>query len=213
LAEEADPSAEFIVIPNGVETERFAPITRPPNPKVKILFIGRLIPRKGFQRVVAALPKVRELARVPFEVEVVGSGAARGDLDKIADELKVSDLIRYVGTLPYEQLEVAYQYADIFVLTSLSEGMPSVILEAMGCGLPVVASDVGGNNELVAEGTSGFLIEGDDIDTLAQRLAQLINDEDLRRQMGRQGREAALAYDWQHIMNRYNELYAGAVPG
>lgn len=208
LGHAADPATEFIVIPNGVETDRFVPITRPPNPKVKILFIGRLIPRKGFQRVVASLPEVRQQTNKPFAVEVVGSGAAREDLDKIAEKLGVSDLISYVGTVPYEQLEKAYQYADIFVLTSLSEGMPSVILEAMGCGLPVVASDVGGNNELVAEGTTGYLIDGDDVATLAKRLAQLINDETLRREMGRRGREAALKYDWQHIMSRYNELYA-----
>lgn len=207
LGWEVDANQKFLVVPNGVETDRFKPMSRPPNSKVKILFIGRLIPRKGFQRVVRALPKVRELAERPFEVEVVGTGASRVQLDEVAEQLGVSDLIRYAGTIPYDQLEKAYQYADIFVLTSLSEGMPSVILEAMGCGLPVVASDVGGNNELVEEGINGYLIKGDDIETLAKRLARLIDDEGLRRQMGRVGREKALKYDWEKIMGKYNELY------
>ncbi|MBI3251122.1 MAG: glycosyltransferase family 4 protein, partial [Candidatus Andersenbacteria bacterium] len=156
LGKQADPTSEFKCVPNGVETARFKPIDRPENPKVKILFIGRLIPRKGFQRVVQALPKVRQLAKRPFEVEVVGTGAHRIELDTLSEKLKVSDLIRYVGMVPYDQLEKSYQYADVFILTSLSEGMPSVILEAMGCGLPILASDVGGNNEIVHEGENGY---------------------------------------------------------
>ncbi len=206
LAKQADGESEFFIIPNGVETDRFTPIQRSESPKVKILFIGRLIPRKGFDRVVQALPEVRKRARVPFEVEVVGTGVHRSELDSLAEELHVSDLIRYVGMVPYDQLEKSYQYADIFILTSLSEGMPSVILEAMGCGLPVIASDVGGNNEIVHEGKNGFLIAGDDVDLLADRIVTLINGADLRRTMGATSRVIALEYDWQNIMSRYNEL-------
>lgn len=207
LGKLADVSMEWLVIPNGVETERFAPVERLPNPRVKILFIGRLIPRKGFQRVVRALPRVRELVQRPFEVEVVGSGAARSDLDREAERLGVSDLIRYVGMVPYERLEKTYQFADIFVLTSLSEGMPSVILEAMSCGLPVVASDVGGNNELVAEGENGYLVRGDDIEKLAGDLARLIDDAPLRSRMGSRSRQRAVKYDWRAIMGEYDRLY------
>lgn len=206
LAHKVDSESEFFVIPNGVETDRFTPIERSVNPKVKILFIGRLIPRKGFDRVVQALPEVLQRTQVPFEVEVVGTGAHRSELDALAEELHVSDLIRYRGMVLYDQLEKAYQYADIFILTSLSEGMPSVILEAMGCGLPVIASDVGGNNEIVHEGKNGFLIAGDDVHLLADRISTLIASADLRRTMGAASRTIALEYDWRNIMNRYNEL-------
>lgn len=208
LGRSVDPQSDFIVVPNGVETARFKPIERPPSARVKVLFIGRLIPRKGFQRVIRALPRLKELARRPFEIEVVGTGVARGELDDAAERQGVSDLIKYVGTVPYEKLEKSYQYADIFVLTSLSEGMPSVILEAMGCALPIVASDVGGNNELVHEGENGYLIMGDDIEKLAQDLARLINDETLRAKFGLKSRELSLKYDWSEIMRQYNELYA-----
>jgi len=146
------------------------------------------------------------MAHVPFEVEVVGTGAHRTELDALSEKLHVSDLIRYVGMVPYDQLEKSYQYADIFVLTSLSEGMPSVILEAMGCGLPIIASDVGGNNEIVHEGKNGYLIPGDDVDLLAKRMAALINDTALRTQMGSASRALAQEYDWKNIMGRYNEL-------
>lgn len=207
LGKEADPVTDFIVIPNGVETARFKPIERPANPQVKILFIGRLIPRKGFQRVVAALPRVKGLVSQPFQIEVVGTGDAKTELDQLAEELGVSDLIHYVGSVPYDRLEQSYQYADVFVLTSFSEGMPSVILEAMGCGLPIIASDVGGNNEIVREGENGFLIQGDDVETLAQRLAALISDAGLRNRMGQKSRELSLDYDWAKIMGEYTKLY------
>lgn len=206
LGRKADPTSEFLTIPNGVETDRFAPIERTESPKIKILFIGRLIPRKGFHRVVQALPEVRKRVSVPFEVEVVGTGAHRSELDTLAEELHVSDLIRYVGMVPYDKLEKSYQYADIFVLTSLSEGMPSVILEAMGCGLPIIASDVGGNNEIVHEGENGYLILGDDVHLLTDRMVALLEDAQLRRRMGNKSREFALAYDWKTIMGKYNEL-------
>lgn len=207
LGEEADKDSEFKVIPNGVETERFKPIERRQNPKVKILFIGRLIPRKGFHKVVEALPKVRQLTKNPFEVEVVGTGSAREELDKLAEELKVSDLIHYTGTVPYEKLHESYQYADIFVLTSFSEGMPSVILEAEGAGLPIVASDVGGNNEIVKEGENGYLMQVNDTDKLAEDLARLIDDADLRARMGQKSLEIAQQYDWANIMSEYDKLY------
>lgn len=203
----ADPTVDFVCIPNGVETARFTPIKRSANPKVKILFIGRLIYRKGLQRVVQALPKVQAMANKPFELEVVGTGTARTSLDELAEKLGVTDLIHYVGVVPYDKLEQSYQYADMFVLTSLSEGMPSVILEAMGCGLPIVASNVGGNNEIVEDGKSGYLIEGENIDMLAQRLVALINDDGLRQAMGARSRELSLQYDWDNIMGKYEELY------
>ena len=207
LGNKADPTSEFIVVPNGVETDRFKPIERVANAKVKILFIGRLIPRKGFQRVVQALPKIKELTSKPFEIEVVGTGESQTELDRMAEKLGVSELIHYVGTVPYEKLEKSYQYADIFVLTSLSEGMPAVILEAMGCGLPVVASDVGGNNELVEEGVNGYLIKGDDVEKIARDLAKLIEDDEARKEMGKRSREKSMKYDWSVIMEKYNEMY------
>ena len=208
LGAEIDPDSKFLCIPNGVETARFKPIERPKSSKVKILFIGRLIPRKGFQFVIQALPALKKLTQKPFEIEVVGTGAHRHELDELAESLHVSDLIKYVGLVPYDTLEKSYQYADVFVLTSLSEGMPSVILEAMGCGLPIVASDVGGNNEIVHEGKNGYLIKDNNIDLLARRLAELINNESLREEMGRHSRALAMEYDWKSIMAQYNELYA-----
>lgn len=206
LGKKLDPHYDFRLVPNGVELARFVPVERPPNPKVKVLFIGRLIPRKGFQDVVRALPRVRELTTVPFEVEVVGTGVMRTMLDDLAGQLGVSHLLKYVGTVPYERLHESYQGADIFVLTSESEGMPAVTLEAMGCGLPVITTNIPGNREIVHDGENGYLIAVGDTEELAQAIARLVRDETLRRRMGEKSRQLVRPYEWREIVKRYETI-------
>jgi len=206
LGRRLDPGYDFRLVPNGVELSRFVPVERLPNPKVNILFIGRLIPRKGFQYVVKALPRIRELTDVPFEVEVVGTGAMRKFLDGLASELGVSHLLKYVGTVPYAKLHESYQGADIFVLTSESEGMPAATLEAMGCGLPIVTTNVPGNQEIVRDGENGFLVDVGDTEKLAQVLALLIADEKRRKQMGARSRQLVRPYEWREIVKRYETI-------
>lgn len=207
LGRSLDPRHDFRLVPNGVELVRFVPVERPPNPVVKVLFIGRLIPRKGFQYIVRALPRVRALTDVSFEVEVVGSGAMRTHLDGLATTLGVSHLIKYIGTIPYQELHRAYQVADVFVLTSESEGMPCATLEAMACGLPVVTTDIPGNQEIVQEGKNGFLVPVGDTERLAQALAWLIRDPALRRRMGVESRRVVQPYDWHDIVRRYEAIF------
>lgn len=208
-----DPKVDFRMIPMGVELVRFQPVERPANPKVRVLFIGRLIPRKGLQYVIRALPRVRELTDVPFEVEVVGTGAMREALDGLAERMSVSHLLRYVGTVPYDKLHESYQGADIFVLTSMSEGMPAVVLEAMACGLPVIATDVSGNEELVRRGENGFLVPVEDTEALAQALVKLIRDKDLRERMGMRSRQLVQPHEWRDIVKRYEMILKEVVHG
>ncbi len=206
LGRKHDTNYDFRLVPNGVELSRFVPVERPRNPKVKILFIGRLIARKGLQYVVQALPEIQRLTGIPFEVEVVGTGAMRAQLDSMAEKLGVSHLIKYMGTITYDKLHESYQGADIFVLTSESEGMPAVTLEAMGCGLPIVTTNVPGNQEIVREGENGYLINVGDTEKLAQSLAKLIADDELRKKMGARSRQFVQAYEWREIVKRYENI-------
>ncbi len=210
LGRTLDPTYDFRLVPNGVELSRFVPVERAPNPKVTILFIGRLIRRKGLQYVVRALPRIQELTSVPFEVEVVGTGAMRTTIDHLASELGVSHLLKYVGTVPYDKLHESYQGADIFVLTSESEGMPAVTLEAMGCGLPIVTTNVSGNQEIVRQGENGYLVNVGDTETLAQVLAGLIADPGLRKRLGARSRQLVQPFEWREIVRRYEVILAEA---
>jgi glycosyltransferase involved in cell wall biosynthesis len=206
LGRTLDRPYDFRLVPNGVELSRFVPVERRENPKVKILFIGRLIPRKGFQYVVQALPRICGFTRVPFEVDVVGTGAMRTYLDGLAVKLGVSHLLKYVGTVPYDKLPESYQGSDIFVLTSESEGLPAATLEAMGCGLPIVTTNVTGNREIVREGENGFLVNVGDTERLAVVLTKLIDDPGLRKRMGARSRQLARPYEWRAIVKQYEGM-------
>ena len=208
LARETDADVKIDVIPDGVDLETFAPTPREATPKtVRVLTIGRLIPRKGFQFLIRALPQIVESAIHNFEIEIVGDGPYRGELMKIAEDLGVASYIHFAGAVPYLELPQRYRNADIFILPSLAEGMPLVVLEAMGTGLPIVASRFQGIDELVADGTNGALFDTGDVAGLARCLLKLINAGEQRIQMGKASIERVKPYDWKHIAEAYLTLY------
>ena len=209
LAQETDSTIPMDVIPDAVDLETFTPVQRNAYPeKVRVLTIGRLIPRKGFQFLIRALPQVLEKVSHNFEVEIVGDGPYHAELLKLAENLGVMSHIRFAGSVPYSELPQKYQEADIFILPSLAEGMPLVVLEAMGTGLPIVVSRVQGIDELVVDGVNGALFDTSDVDGLAHALIKLINAGEERIKMGKASVERVKPYDWKHIADAYLALYA-----
>ena len=219
LARETDSDLKIDVIPDGVDLETFAPTQREANPKtVRCLAIGRLIPRKGFQFLIQALPQILDKVQHNFEIEIVGDGPHRETLIKLAENLDVTSYVRFAGTVPYSKLpekdnedEILlpqkYREADIFILPSLAEGMPLVVLEAMGTGLPIIASRVQGIDELVAEDVNGALFDAGDVNGLAHCLIQFINAGEKRIEMGKVSTEKVKPYDWKNIADTYLALY------
>ena len=209
LAQETDSNVQMDVIPDAVDLETFTPVQRNAYPeKVRVLTIGRLIPRKGFQFLIRALPQVLEKVSHNFEIEIVGDGPYHGELLKLAENLGVTSHIRFAGSVPYSELPQKYQEADLFVLPSLAEGMPLVVLEAMGTGLPIVVSRVQGIDELVVEDDNGALFNPGNVDELAHALIKLINAGEDRIKMGKASVERVKPYDWKHIADAYLNLYA-----
>ena len=174
---------------------------------VRILTVGRLIPRKDVQLLIRALPKIIKSTTRNFEVEIVGDGPCGSDLVKLSKELGVFHKIQFTGSVPYSELPQKYQGADIFALCSLAEGMPLVVLEAMGSGLPVVASRVQGVEDLVKGGTNGYLFTAGDADALAKNLTSLIVDDERRCKMGDASTLQVQRYDWKNIAQSYLEIY------
>jgi len=208
LARETDTDVKMDVIPDGLDLGRFEPVQRDAYPEnVQVLTIGRLIPRKGFQFLIRALPQIIENATHNFEIEIVGDGPYHGELLRLSEDLGVSSYIRFAGSIPYSELPQKYRGADVFILPSLAEGMPLVILEAMGTGLPIVASRVQGIDELVVENVNGALFDAGDVDGLAHSLVKLINAGEGRVEMGKASVERVKPYDWKHIADAYLALY------
>ena len=209
LARETDSDIKMDVIPDAVDLETFTPVQRDTYPeKVRVLSIGRLIRRKGFQFLIRALPQVLEKVSQDFEIEIVGDGPYQQELVRLAESLGVAFHIRFVGSVPYPVLPQKYRDADLFILPSLAEGMPLVVLEAMGTGLPIVVSRVQGIDELVVDGVNGALFDPGDVDGLAHCLIKLIDAGEARIKMGKASTERVKPYDWKHIAEAYLNLYA-----
>ena len=209
LARETDSDIKMDVIPDAVDLETFAPVQRDTYPKkVRVLSIGRLIPRKGFQFLIRALPQIIEKVAHNFEIEIVGDGPYRQELVNLAEGLGVASHIHFSGSVPYTELPEKYRDADLFILPSLAEGMPLVVLEAMGTGLPIIVSRVQGIDELVVNGVNGALFDPGDVDGLAHALVKLIDAGEDRIEMGKASTERVKPYDWKYIAEAYLKLYA-----
>lgn len=208
LARTTDTNLKIDVIPDGLDLASFESGQRKVNPKtVRCLAIGRLIPRKGFQFLIRALPQILNKVSHNFEIEIIGDGPYQEELIGLAENLGVTFYVHFTGTVPYSELPQKYREADIFILPSLAEGMPLVVLEAMGTGLPIIASRVQGIDELVAEGINGALFDAGDVDGLASCLVQLINAGEKRVEMGKASTEKVIPYDWKNIADTYLTLY------
>jgi glycosyltransferase involved in cell wall biosynthesis len=175
-----------IVIANAVDVAAAVPRARTSAAPVQVVSVGRLAAPKDFSTLITA---VAQLPAGAVHVRVLGDGPLRSGLEAQKRALGVDAAVEFVGEVadarPY------LQAADVFVLASLSEGMPLSVLEAMATGLPVVVSAVDGLDEVVVDGKTGFLTPPGDAAALAARLGQLADDPSLRRAFGEAGHARA----------------------
>lgn len=151
-----------------------------------LVTVGRLVAQKGHRHLIDAVPRL--LPSWPdLTVLIVGDGSLRADLERRARDLGVHHAVRLLGHRP--DARDLLDAADVFVLPSRQEAMPMAALEAMEAGLPVVATRVTGTTEVVQDGVTGRLVRPDDPAALAQALAEVLADDDLRRRLGARGRE------------------------
>jgi len=146
-------SERVVSLRNGVDLELFRPIERTPNPMFTLLAVGHLVPVKAQDLIIGALPLLPGVRLV-----LAGDGPDRAKLEALARELDVTDRVSFLGAVPQAQLRGHYGNADALVLSSSREGWANVLLEAMACGTPVVASRVYGTPEVVAAPEAGVLM-------------------------------------------------------
>lgn len=206
LALESAPDVSIDVIPNGVDVERFQPAARTnQNDVLRLLFVGRLTYQKGVDVLLRALHRID--GKMPFELEMVGDGDARSELESLVAQLGLVEQVRFAGWCDREEVPARFQPADVFVLPSHDEGMPNVVLEAMASALPVVATRISGNEELVEHGKTGLLVTPNDPDELADALIQLIDTPATRQRMGHAGHTLVEQhYEWNHVAGQYLKL-------
>jgi glycosyltransferase involved in cell wall biosynthesis len=175
----------ILVIGNGVDTDKFQPLPQDqardelglPVHAPVLVTVGGLCERKGFHRVIECLPDLRK--RFPaIRYLVVGGPSPEGDwterLKRQVAELGLNEIVSFLGSFPAARLKVPLSAGNVFVLATRNEGWANVFLEAMACGLPVIATDVGGNSEVVCRRELGAIVPFGDQEALTQAIAHAL---------------------------------------
>lgn len=219
---------KMVVIPPGVDTCHFYPI---PADEAKqyiglksenrmVLFVGRIEPLKGVDTLIQAMSRLdlQGLHR-PVHLAIIG-GEVNGNpedmtdemarLQKLCDDLFMGGMVVFLGKRGQDTLPYYYSAAEVVVMPSLYESFGMVALEAMACGTPVIASEVGGLGYLVQNGVTGYTIPDSEPEALSDKLSWLLGDANLRETMGLRAAQYALDYAWdkiaKQIVDVYNEL-------
>ena len=218
----------IIYIPNGVDTSKFSPLGTIsghellngdaitarqilrrqlglPADGLLLGTIGRLDPVKDLPTLLKGFNKAKR--NFPdAQLAIVGNGPIRPQLERLADELKLVSSLLWLGER--DDTAELLRCFDLFVQTSIFEGMSNTILEAMASGLAIVTTNTGGNPELVKSGENGTLIEVGDVEGLDRALERYLNDKALRRDHGLNGRQRAVHhFDLSVMTRRYAEMY------
>jgi glycosyltransferase involved in cell wall biosynthesis len=177
-----------------------------------LLFVGRLAVEKGLPFLVEAFARLCA-GRLALRLTIVGDGPERQATEARARSAGVAGRIQFTGYQTPEQVAAWLDTTDVFVLPSLAEGIPVVLMEAMASGVPVVATSVGGVSELVEDGVNGFLVPAAAPEILAQRIEALLDDPSLRCRFGREGRmKVTRDFNLADETARLRDLFEWAVP-
>lgn len=210
LSRQTDPFP-VRVIPNGIDVNFFRPPDEPrafPWEPFAFLFAGRFHPQKNLFFLLDRFKELQQATDRPFTLHLVGDGPLRADLQQYAARLGLEDHLIWHGWLDKESLRKVYQGADCFINPSLYEGLPNTVLEAMASGLPVVASRIPGNNDLVKPGQTGYLINLNEPAAFALTLRTLLDYPEQARKMGEAGRELAVRdFSWDRLAQEYLNLF------
>ncbi|MEB2334650.1 MAG: glycosyltransferase [Anaerolineaceae bacterium] len=217
-------SSKMVVIPPGVNVGRFYPI---PSDEAKayiglkpddrmILFVGRIEPLKGVDTLLEAMSCLQMKESRPVHLAIIGGdpsaspeemNAEMARLKNLCEVLGLDQSVVFLGVRDQDKLSYYYSAAEVAVMPSHYESFGMVALEAMACGTPVIASEVGGLAYLVRDGETGFTIPAEEPETLCEKLSWLLNDEALRRKMSAQAAAYAQDYAWEKIAKRIVDVY------
>jgi phosphatidyl-myo-inositol dimannoside synthase len=224
IAAAVDGRADLAQLTPGVDLETFRPDVDGAEVRARhaltdrpvIVCVSRLVPRKGQDMLLRALPLIRRT--IPdATVLIVGEGPYRRRLEALAAELGLSAAVVFTGGVPYDDLPAHYAAGDVFAMPCRTrrggmdvEGLGIVYLEASACGLPVLAGDSGGAPDAVRDGETGYVVAGRDVQAIAERLVTMLTDAELRARMGAAGRAwVERSWRWELMAERLQALLAG----
>lgn len=205
-------SLDSVVISNGVDTTLFYPAAPSLTaPVINILCVGRLIERKGQHHLLQAFAQIHASCRLPTHLTLVGIGDAEQTLRQLAIKLGIAQQVTFAGVVPRERMPAMYQESHIFVLPSQNEGISIALLEALASGRPVIVTKPAVGIHLFKSEENGLIVPWADVAALARALVKLVQDEQLRQDMGQNNSELARHFSWPTITQQYLDLCTKAI--
>lgn len=173
----------------------------------RLVSVGRLHPVKDFKTLIYVFEKIIE--KIPSAtLTIVGGGDEYDNLNNLIKELNLEKSIKITGMLDKEQVEEKMLNSDLYVMTSLTECFPMVLLEASSCGLPLISFDVPvGPKAIIKNGVNGYLIDDRNIEEMASKLIELLNNRTELKNLGKNSKEIVNNYIPERIMNKWDEIF------
>jgi glycosyltransferase involved in cell wall biosynthesis len=202
---------EATVVWNGVDEKRFYPVHDQVSTEKYVLYTGILRARKGLFDLLDCAEQVCSVDPT-IKFVIAGTGPFLGKVETAIQRKRLHGKVILLGRVSSAKLIELYQNATIHVIPSHYEGLPTVLLEAMACGLPVVATDIGGNREVISNGVNGFLVPPKTPKVMAETILKLLGDDGLRKRTGKAARETIeKQYTWDKIADHFTSIYESAL--
>jgi glycosyltransferase involved in cell wall biosynthesis len=207
------PRSDIEVIPMGVDLAgRFTAAPEVVRNSDQILFVGRLVEKKGIRYLIEAMPRV--VASYPaMKLDIAGEGPDKARLQQLVQSLGLAGAVNFLGPVDQDALREQYRRATVFVAPSViaqggdQEGLGLVFVEALGCECPVIASDLPAIGDVIKDSETGLICRQNDSGDLADKILYLLERPELRRSLGENGRRyVAGRFDWEIIAQRYADL-------
>jgi glycosyltransferase involved in cell wall biosynthesis len=192
------------VVNNGVDLDAFRSAAAFPHPRPYLLGLGGLVPHKGFDILLRAYAMLREPTH---DLLIAGDGTEAGPLARLAAELGVGGRVTFLGVVTGERKVGLYRSATLFVCPSRREPFANVILEAFAAGVPVVATDVGGNREMVEDGANGLVVPPESPEAMASAIDRLLGSAALVASLRDGAAGTGPRFDWAAVVDRYVAIY------
>jgi glycosyltransferase involved in cell wall biosynthesis len=204
-----DLGANVHLLPHGVDLQRFMPHTNCANGVLRLLAVGRLVEKKGFHFLIAALAGLK----IPFTLAIAGDGPERDRLRQLIVLNNLENRVVFCGSVTHSELPRLYAEADVVVVPSVQDrsgdrdGLPNVVLEAMASGRALVGSDAGAIASAIVDSENGLLVPAGDPVALGQAIRRLAESREFREQLGRNGRRRAEHdYEVGRCSERFHQL-------
>lgn len=214
------PEEKIFDLPDGIELEKISILTSNltktrrdlglDESDVVLICVSRLVVNKGIQYLIQAMDILARRLR-NIKLILVGSGPEEKTLKDMVEKFNLTDRIRHFKDINDQELFEYYRLADIFVLPTLYEGLPLVLLEAAACGLPIITTDITDNSQIVKNGKNGYLVSPKNAIALADAIIKMY-DNNLVGKMSQESKELAQNYDWSNVarkaLNKYEDILA-----